>query len=252
MTPSQGVKPPYPYLVCKLQKLLYGLKRASREWNAKLTSFLIAQGFLQSKNDYTLFTKRIRGCMLILLVYVDDVIVACEEIEAIEDIKDKLHSEFQIENLVNLKYFLGIEVARSHKGLFIKQRKYTIKLLEEMGFLGSKPVVSPTESHVKLMHNDSEFLEDITHYRKLVGQLIYLTITRPDISYIVQQLSQFLDRPTINHLKAGHRLLRYLKGTVVQGLLFPNTGNMRLKGFVDSDWLDVKRQGGQLLGIVFF
>lgn len=252
MSPPQEIKLHQTNLVCKLQKSLYGLKQASREWNAKLTAFLLSQGFAQSKNDYTLFTKVNRGSLLVVLVYVDDVIVASEDKDAIQKIKHALHQKFRIKDLGELKFFLGIEVARSQKGIYINQRKYTVELLKEMKFLASKPAVSSMESHVKLVHNDSELLKDVTHYRQLIGKLIYLMITRPDISFTVQQLSQFLDCPTVNHLKAGHRLLRYLKGTIGQGLLFPSSGDLVLKGFVDFDWAGCQETRRSVTGYCIF
>lgn len=114
--------------------------------------------------------------------------------------------------------------------------KYALELLEQTGFLGSKPVKTPMETNAKLSHDDSPRISDVATYRSLIGKLIYLTITRPDIAFPVQQLSQFLDCPTQDHLKAAHRLLRFIKGTTGQGLLFPANTDLRLRAFADSDW----------------
>lgn len=207
---------------------------------------------MKSRNDYTLFTKDIGSSLLILLVYVDDIIVTCSDIRAIMQLKHLLHSQFKIKDLGDLRYFLGIEVARSQGGLLLNQRKYTLELLEETGFLGSKPARSPMESALRLIHGDGPALSDKAQYRSLIGKLVYLTITRPDISFTVQQLSQFLDCPTETHLKSAHRLLRYLKGTVGQGLMFPSTGELQLRAFVDSDWAGCNETRKSITGYCVF
>lgn len=168
-----------PNLVCKLQKSLYGLKQGNRECYARLTQFLLAQGFIQSKNDYTLFLKSIGSALLNLLVYVDDIVVVCSDLHAVNQIKASLHPEFKIKDLGDLRYFLGIEVARTQGGLLINQRKYTLELLEETAFLASNPAKIHMESTTRLTHNDDPLLSDKAQYRSLVGKLIYLTIIRP-------------------------------------------------------------------------
>ncbi|KAJ8747308.1 hypothetical protein K2173_014369 [Erythroxylum novogranatense] len=222
--------------VCKLVHSLYGLRQASRQWNAKLTSAFLHFGFTQASSDQTLFLRNDSDGFMALLVYVDDVILASDSMQAIRTIKQYLHDAFTIKDLGELKFFLGLEVARTLKGINICQKKYTLDLLRDTQFLKSKPVSTPILPETKLSKDGGSLLENVTSYRMLVGKLQYLTTTRPDISFVVQQLAQFLDSPTMTHLAAAHRVLRYLKGSIGQGLFFPSESDLQLKAFSDSDW----------------
>ena len=177
--PSKGET---PNLVCKLNKSLYGLKQASRQWFAKFSSTILKQGFLQSKSDYSLFT-RVQGSVFIaLLVYVDDILIASNDMPSVHALKDSLHAEFKLKDLGNLKYFLGLEVARSAKGISLFQRKYALDILSDSGMLGSKPVATPMEQNLKIGQSTGDLLDDPSLYRRLLGRLLYLIVTRPDIS----------------------------------------------------------------------
>ncbi|OMO88956.1 Integrase, catalytic core [Corchorus capsularis] len=222
--------------VCKLVKSLYGLKQASRQWNLKLTESLIKYGFHQSQADHTLFIKFVDKNFIALLVYVDDIIVASNDITEVINIKAYLHDLFSIKDLGELKFFLGLEVARSKQGINVCQKKYTMDLLKDMNFLVCKPTSTPILPETRLTTESGTPLADASQYRQLVGKLQYLTTTRLDISYAVQQLAQFLDKPTSDHLQVAHRVLRYLKGTIGQGLLFSSQGIFQLKAYSDSDW----------------
>ena len=175
------------------------------------------------------------GCVHVL-IYVDDIVITGDDSTEISALKHSLHSSFHIKDLGPLKYFLGIEFARSSKGIFLNQRKYVLDLLHDTGFLGAKPAGFPMEQHLKLSATDGTPLDDPSVYRRLIGRLIYLTITRPDITYSVHILSQFMHKPLQPHYLAALRLLRYLKGTPGQGILLPSTGSLHLTGYCDSDW----------------
>ncbi|XP_068307552.1 uncharacterized mitochondrial protein AtMg00810-like [Pyrus communis] len=155
---------------------------------------------------------------------------------AISDLKKILSNCFRIKDLGPLKYFLGVEVARSKAGISICQRKYTLDILEENGLLGVKPAKFPMDLELKLNPNDGDLLKDPTRYRRLVGKLIYLTIRIPEITYSVNTLSQFMQQPIKPHLNAVHRLLQYLKAAPGQGLLFPSHGQLNLVGYCAADW----------------
>ncbi|XP_031093250.1 uncharacterized protein LOC115997965 [Ipomoea triloba] len=193
-------------------------------------------GFKQSIPNNSLFTKGKGHSFVALLVYVDDIVVASSDLEIVQEVKQQLNANFQIKDLGPLKYFLGLEVARQKKGIAVCQRKYALELLDDTGFTNSKPVHSPTVPSHKLSRNEGEPLADNTQYRRIIGRLLYLTITRPDISFATQQLSQFLDNPTHLHLQAAHRVLRYIKAAPGQGLFFPSSSDLQLKAFSDSDW----------------
>ncbi|KAL4310349.1 hypothetical protein GQ457_01G030280 [Hibiscus cannabinus] len=235
MQPPPGYIDKNSGLVCKLNKSLYGLKQASRKWNERLASALLDQGFKQANSDSSLFVKGKEEHFIALVVYVDDIVLVSPSVTAITAIKHFLHETFKIKDLGDLKYFLGFEVARSSKGINLCQRKYTLELLQEFGFLECKPATTPMVPSKKLSKQDGVPLQDITLYRKLIGKLLYLTNTRPDIVFAVQQLSQFLSAPTDLHMVAAHRILRYLKGSPGQGLFFPSSNELKISAFSDSD-----------------
>ncbi|XP_071738757.1 uncharacterized mitochondrial protein AtMg00810-like [Rutidosis leptorrhynchoides] len=224
--------------VCKLKRSLYGLKQAPRKWNEKLTAALVENGFSQRKNDYSLFIKSLNGVFIALLVYVDDIVVTGNNVEEILKFKRFLSSKFKIKDLGVLKYFLGIEVIRSDTEICLSQRKYTLDLLSEFGLLGSKPCQTPIEPNVRFDDNNVNDLPltNITQYQRLVGKLIYLTLTRPDISYSVHVLSQFMHSPKVSHLKCAMRFLKYLKSAPGLGICVKKSDENSIVVFVDSDW----------------
>jgi len=224
------------YRVCKLTKSLHGLKQASRQWFAKFSTTLLQHGFHQSKADYSLFTQVKGDTFVALLVYVDDIIIASNDNSKVSHLTAFLNTQFKLKDLGPLRFFLGLEVARSSKGISVCQRKYTLEILEDAGLLASKPASFPMESNLKLSHTSGELLPDPTSYRRLVGRLLYLTLTRPDISFSVQILSQFMDAPRQPHMHAAVRVLRYLKSVPAQGLFYPADSPLHLKAFCDSDW----------------
>jgi hypothetical protein len=146
-----------------------------------------------------------------------------------------LRKEFDIKDIGSLKYFLGNEIARSHKGLFLSQRKYVLDLLREIGKMGAKPASVPMEYNNKSIH-DIEPLEDIGVFQRIVGKLIYLTIFRPDISYVVNYVSQFMWKPLKGHMELVNQLLRYLKASPGIGLLMKNNGRIDIVAYTDINW----------------
>ncbi|XP_043693083.1 uncharacterized mitochondrial protein AtMg00810-like [Telopea speciosissima] len=171
-----------------------------------------------------------------VLLYVDDIVITSSNDELISFFKDMLHQQFHIKDLGPKKYFLGIEVARSSLGLSLCQRKYVLEILEDSGLSGARPSNMPMEQNLKLTDTGGSLLSDPSSHRRLVGQLIYLTVTRPDIAYTVNILSQFMHQPRQPHLDVAHRLLRYLKATVGLGLYYSTTSSLELRAYCDSDW----------------
>lgn len=156
--------------------------------------------------------------------------------EEIKSVKLFLDQQFKIKDLGQLRFFLGLEIARSSSGIFLNQRKYTLELLEDTGFLGSKPASVPLDPHTKLSATDGVPFDDPSGYRRLIGRLFYLTHTRPDISFSVQHLSQYVSNPLVPHYQAATRILRYLKSCPAKGILFSSHNPLQLHGFADSDW----------------
>ena len=223
-------------LVCKLNKSLYGLKQASRQWYSKFSTTLLQHGFLQSKADYSLFTKHSRASFMALLVYVDDILIASNDPQSIADLKVILNKEFKLKDLGSLKYFLGLEVARSEKGISLCQRKYALEVINDVGMLGCKPVKTPMEVNLKLSKDEGKLLADVGMYRRLIGRLLFLTISRLDITYSVHRLSQFMSKPREPHLRVAYRVVQYLKGTSRQGLFFSSQSSLHIKAFANADW----------------
>lgn len=178
-----GITTSKPNQVCKLLKSLYGLKQASRKWYEKLTSLLIQHQYIQSNADHSLFIKKTDTSFTALLVYVDDVIIIGDSLDEFTFIKNILNTSFKIKDLGQLKYFLGLEVVHSSQGIFLCQRKYCLDLLTDTGHLASKPVSTPSDPSCKLHTDNSAPYTDVPSYRRLIGRLIYLTNTRPDITF---------------------------------------------------------------------
>ena len=193
--------------VFRLHKSLYGLKQASRQWYAKFSQFLLSTGFKQSATDHSMFIKRDDTSFLCLLVYVDDTIVVGNCSQTIESFKQILDGKFKLKDLGDLKFFLGLEVARSYKGFFVCQRHYALQLLTDTGLLGCKPAKTPMKPNLKLSKEEGELLTDPMMYRRLIGKFLYLIITRPDLSFSIYRLSQFMSSPRQPHLLAAHRIL---------------------------------------------
>ena len=173
-----------------------------------------------------------------LLVYVDDIVITGNNVDEIEKFKSFLNSKFMIKDLGPLKYFLGIEVLDNDIGLCLSQRKYCLDLLHEYGLLACKPAATPLQQNVVLSHVETEndkFLSNMTEYQKLVGKLIYLSVTRPDISYAVHCLSQHMHAPLVSHFTAALRVLRYLKQAPGTGIQFKYDNRLSLYAFSDAD-----------------
>lgn len=215
---------------------MYGLKQAPRQWFAKLSTALIFFGYEQSKADYSLFVKKDSTSFTAVLVYVDDLLITGNSPAAITNLKSQLSSHFHMKDLGELSYFLGLEISKNSQGLFVSQKKYTLDLLQEAGVTNATPYKLHMDQHLKLQADVGTPLTDPEVYRRLIGKLIYLTITRPEICYTVQLLSQFMQSPTSVHMQAVKHLLRYLLNAPGQGLLLANDAAVHLTAFCDSDW----------------
>lgn len=169
-----------------------------------------------------------------LLVYIDDILIASNDPQAVEDFKLFVDKHTKLKDLGNLKYYLGLEVARSQKGISLCQRKYD-EIIHDVGMLGCKLVRTPMEVNLKLSKDDGELLHDVGMYRRLIGRLLFLTITRPTITYFVHRLSKFMSKSRKPHLKATYRIIQYIKGTLGQSLLFPSNSPLHIKAFANAN-----------------
>jgi hypothetical protein len=224
-------------LVCKLQKSLYGLKQSPRAWFGRFSKVLQQFGMIRCESDHSVFVKCSSSNKYIyLVVYVDDIVITGDDNDGIKALKQHLFQNFQTKDLGPLRYFLGIEVAQSKSGIAISQRKYALDILEETGLMDCKPVDTPMDPNVKLLPDQGEPYSDPSRYRRLVGKLNYLTLTRPDISFPVSVVSQFLNSPCDSHWNAVVRILKYIKRAPGKGLVFTDNGHTNIVGYSDADW----------------
>jgi histone deacetylase 1/2 len=228
----------FPIHVCKLEKSLYGLKQAPRAWFARLSSRLQELGFSPSKADVSLFIYKHEAVAIYVLVYVDDIIVVSSTAQAADQLLVQLRRSFPVKDLGRLGYFLGVKVKHQQDGLHLSQQKYIKDLLERTNMTEAKTVSTPMAANDKLSQNIGVPLlaEDTTRYRSVVGALQYLTLTRPDISFSVNKVCQFLQTPNYVHWSAVKRILRYLKHMISYGLLLQKSSSVLLSGFAHADW----------------
>lgn len=207
---------------------------ASRECHTKLSDFLINFGFTKSLADYSLFVHKTGNLFTIAVVYVDDIVLTGNNLSFIDSLKSALHDAFSIKDLGEAKYYLGLEISRTDERIVLRQKKFLVD---------SKPLSIPLDQHVKLFDDDRSgmLLSSPSLYRSLVGKMLYLTFTRPDINYSVHLLSQFMQKPRDKHLADGYRVLRYLKCTAGLGLFFSASNTLNLTGLIvtgglSTDW----------------
>ncbi|RVW32960.1 Retrovirus-related Pol polyprotein from transposon RE1 [Vitis vinifera] len=181
-------------------------------------------------------TSHVYMGIVVLLVYVDDIVITSSDSALLGQLKTHLSESFHMKDLGSLTYFLGLEVHHSPSGISLNQHKYASDLVATDGLQGATSVDTPMELNVKLRKEESDLLADPSLYRKLVGSLVYLTITRPDISFAVQQVSQFLQTPRHLHLVVVRRIICYVQGTSTRGLFFPIGNSTHLAAYSDADW----------------
>lgn len=233
--PPGFVDPSKPSHVCKLNKALYGLKQAPRAWYMELKTHLLALGFRNTISDSSLFVFCDHQVTIYLLVYVDDIVITSNNPTALQNCISNLAARFSLKDLGPLTYFLGIEVLHTSKGIFLNQQRYIKDLLlkANMDECNSIPTPLPTNPPLTVKGKP---LENPTTYRTLLGSLQYLSLTRPDISYTVNKLAQYMQRPTYDHWHHLRRLLRYLSGTSALGLTIHANSPSTLHAYSDANW----------------
>ena len=225
-----------PTHVCQLKRALYGLKQAPRAWFDRFSSFLIDYGFFCSTADSSLFIYNHDSHILILLVYVDDIILTGSSDSLLADFVSHLGVQFSIKDLGSLSYFLGVQVCPFFDGIFLSQSKYMTDLLAHTNMLDCKPVATPMASKRVSLSQTEELYLDITEYRRIVGTLQYLTLTRPNLSYVVNTVCQYVHAPTNEHFQMVKHILRYVKGTRSLGVRILRHSSLDLFAFSDADW----------------
>nr|GEV17079.1 putative RNA-directed DNA polymerase [Tanacetum cinerariifolium] len=234
--PQGYVKNNNEHKVYKLQKALYGLKQAPRAWYSRIEAYFIAEGFVRSKTEHTLFIKKQeKEKVLYVNIYVDDLLFTGNNERLMEDFKASMKAEFEMTDLGKMRYFLGIEVIQSSSGIHISQKKYAAEILTRFKMVDCNSVVNPIVPGNRLTHDGGEEVNE-TVFKQLVGSLMYMTTTRPDIQFVVSFISRFMAKPTETHLAAAKRVMRYLQGTLDYGIWYRRGGKGKMEIYADSDF----------------
>jgi hypothetical protein len=228
----------YPNRVCRLQKSLYGLKQSPRAWYSKLSSKLQSLGFVPSQADTYLFVFVNQRVIIYMLIYVDDIIITGSCKKVVDVLMQKLRESFAVKDLGKLSYFLSIQVSNTDDGIALTQEKYASDILRRVNMHNCHAIATPMSSSEKLSKAAGTPLTDdmAFSYRSTVGALQYLCLTRPDISFVVNRVCQFLSVPTDVHWSAVKRILRYVKGTMNFGLRIQKSTSTELNVYTDTDW----------------
>lgn len=226
--------------VCKLQKSLYGLKQAARQWNYKFDSFLKAYNFKQSIADPCVYKGHFKDVSVFLTLYVDDGLLLAETEEALDEVLGTLRCSFEITQ-ESPSSFVGIEIQRDRgkRIIFIHQRGYIERILTRFGMIDAKPVSTPADQHlIATLSSNRKCKKPNFPYRETIGSLMFLIqLTRPDLAYIVNFLSRFLNCSSDEHWQAIKRIFRNLRGTSCYGIKYENQDdNMTLIGYSDADY----------------
>ncbi|GJZ26294.1 retrovirus-related pol polyprotein from transposon TNT 1-94 [Tanacetum coccineum] len=233
--PDGFVDPDKPNYVYKLKKALYGLKQAPRAWYDMLSSFLISNDFSKGSVDPTLFIRREGNDLILVQIYVDDIIFAASTPELCDLFAKIMCSKFKMSMMGKISFFLGLQISQSPRGIFINQSKYALESLKKYGFESCDPVDTPMVEKSKLDEDKEGKAVDPSHYRGMIGTLLYLTASRPDLQFAICMCARYQARPTEKHLNAVKRIFRYLKGTVHRGLWYPKDSSFALTAFADAD-----------------
>ncbi|GJV54571.1 retrovirus-related pol polyprotein from transposon TNT 1-94 [Tanacetum coccineum] len=201
----------------RLKKALYGLKQAPRAWYDKLSAFLIKSGFTKGVVDPTLFTRKAGKHILLVQIYVDDIIFASTNPKACKLFAFEMNSTFKMSMMGQMSFFLGLQVSQNPRGIFINQSKYAQEILKKFGFDTCTPIDTPMAERPDLDEDKGGKLIDPTRFRGMVGSLMYLSASRPDIVFAVCMCARYQAKPTEMHLTAIKRIFRYLKGTIHMG-----------------------------------
>ncbi|GKE23109.1 retrovirus-related pol polyprotein from transposon TNT 1-94, partial [Tanacetum coccineum] len=242
--PNGFVDPDHPEKVYRLRKALYGLKQALKAWYDELSNFLMSKGFTKGTIDPTLFTIKYREDILLVKIYVDDIIFRSTNPKFSKRFERLMHSRFKMSLMGEMKFFLGLQIHQSPRGIFINQAKCALEILKKHGMEKCDTVGTPMATKPKLDADLSGKLVDQTDYRSKIGSLMYLTSSRPDIEQAVCYCACYQARPTGKHLKEVKRIFQYLRATINMGLWYLKDFGFELTAFSDADhagFLDTRK-----------
>ncbi|GJS43625.1 putative ribonuclease H-like domain-containing protein [Tanacetum coccineum] len=234
--PPGFLDPKYPQKVYKVVKALYGLHQAPRAWYATLSTFLLKNGYKRGIIDKTLFIKEDKHDIILVQVYADDIIFGCTKKSWCDEFEALMKSIFQMSSMGELTFFLGLQVKQKEDGIFISQDKYVAEILKKFDFANVKTASTPIETQKPLVKDEEASDVDVHLYRSMIGSLMYLTASRPDIMFAVCACSRFQVTPKSSHLSTVKRIFRYLKGKPKLGLWYPRVSSFDLESYSDSDY----------------
>nr|GEX63981.1 uncharacterized mitochondrial protein AtMg00810-like [Tanacetum cinerariifolium] len=228
--------PNIPNKVYKVENALYGLHQAPRAWYETLSTYLLDNGFYRGQIVKTLFIKRYNDDILLVQVYVDDIIFGSTKKELSTEFEKLLHDKFQMSSMGELSFILGLQVKQKSDGIFISQDKYMAEILKKFDFVTVKTASTPIESNKPLIKDEEAEDVDAHLYKSMIGSLIYLIASRPNITLSVCACARFQVTPKTLHLHAVKRIFRYLKGQPKLGLWYPRDSPFDLEAYFDSDY----------------
>ncbi|KAD4585787.1 hypothetical protein E3N88_23388 [Mikania micrantha] len=219
-----------------LDKALYGLHQAPRAWYETLSTHLIEHGFNRGQIDKTLFYREKDKDILLVQIYVDDIIFGSTDEQMCLEFKQVMIEKFEMSAMSDIKFFLGLQIDQSDAGIFIHQTKYIQDVLKRFSMLDCKPISTPIQPNHGIEPDIKGEIIDATLYRGMIGSLMYLTASRPDIVFATSICARYQSKPKVSHLIAVKRILRYLKGTPDTGLWYPKDDNYSFHAYSDSDY----------------
>lgn len=222
--------------VCLLKKALYGLKQGARAWNDTIDELILSLGLHKCSADGNLYYRIEGENITLLLLYVDDLLITCNNEDTIDNIKHKLTKRYEMSDLGSLGTYLQVEFLSTKQGILMNQSSFVEKMLHQFGMANSSPTTTPIHESCKLTSDMQEETTDATLYRQMIGKLLYLTNRRPDIAFATNVLSRFMQTPQIPHMATAKYLLRYLQGPIDLRILFEQHTLETIEGYTDSDW----------------
>ncbi|GJS85581.1 putative ribonuclease H-like domain-containing protein [Tanacetum coccineum] len=234
--PKGFVDPQNPKLVYKVVKALYGLHQAPRAWYARLSTFLLKHGYRRGTIDKTLFIKKNSRDIILVQVYVDDIIFGSTKKAWCDEFEKLMKSEFEMSAMGELTFFLGLQVKQQSDGIFIHQEKYVHDILKKFDLESVRTATTPYEAPKPKSNNEPDDAVNVHLYRSMIGSLMYLTASRPDIMFAVSACSRHQVTPLTSNLNAVKKIFKYLKGQPKLGLWYPRDSPFVLEAYSDSDY----------------
>ncbi|GJS88142.1 putative ribonuclease H-like domain-containing protein [Tanacetum coccineum] len=234
--PSGFKDPDHPDNVYKVVKAIFRLHQAPRAWYDTLANYLLCDGFQRGKIDQTLFIKRQKGHILLVQIYVDDIIFGSTKKDLCDEFEKLMKDKFQMSSIGELTFFLGLQVQQKKKGIFISQDKYVHEILRKYNYTDVKSASTPTDLEKPLVQDGDAANVDEHLYRSMIGSLMYLTASRPDIMFAVCACARFQVSPKTSYLLAVKRIFRYLKGKPSLGLWYSKESPLEFVSYTESDY----------------